>query len=212
MAWYLIFGTTTTPAYSFKQAVATAGATSVAFSSNVTAGDLIVIAFGAAGSVDPTTPSDTVNTVYTKANEITGQNNNQIVYWGTSPSTGPNTVQVTGGGSFPTIAASEFSGSFTLDTSTTSYFPAQSVQTVNIVLASANELIVYSAAGFRNLNNWTTNTVDPGMVIDAQGSNADAICIAHERPAASGTFAASLTMQGGSIDNTAVIVTAFKVN
>ena len=82
--------------FSYVQSTSTAASLSVAFTSNVTAGNLLVAVGGAFNTGLVTGCSDTLGNSYTLLGEFVGQGGAGFIYYAISASSGANTITVTG--------------------------------------------------------------------------------------------------------------------
>ena len=107
--------TSVTPIPTFIQAnstILTAGSSpaTVAYSQNVTAGNLLVVFAGSTGNAASITVNDSLGTVYTKAISQTGNGNNIAAYYGVTPASGADSVTVSGWGTWPAVQVQEWTG------------------------------------------------------------------------------------------------------
>jgi hypothetical protein len=120
----------------------TGAGTSLAFTSNVTSGNLLVVACGGESTVDPLTISDTRSTTWTKATAITTGSNHLAVYYGAATSSGADTVTCGQANSLPRVGLMEISGvNATVDATATVYYNSTSPATLNITTSTAGSFI-----------------------------------------------------------------------
>lgn len=178
---------------------------SVAFSSNVTSGNLLIVAFKTEGNITACTVSDTLGTSYTLAEMISGQSNNMAVYYGTAPSSGANTVTIgSAPNNFDQIAIMEANGASASVDASTSAYNGSSPNTLSIT-TTQNDLIVGVIGGFHNSN---TFSFGGGFSFDSQSNGSDAIAIGNIYGASS-TYTLSVTFTSGGADNSPIILVAF---
>lgn len=141
----------------------------VAFPSNVSAGNLLVVAVSQETTAPPA-PTDTLGTVYTLVKSKTGVNNISI-YAGIAPSSGANTV-TSPNVSFSGTSISEISNvSATVNATSSAYFNATPAS-APITTTAAGCLIYAAIAGNHNANTFTALT---GFTLTAQANGSDAI-------------------------------------
>jgi hypothetical protein len=141
----------------------------VAFPSNVSAGNLLVVAVSQETTAPPA-PTDTLGTVYTLVKSQTGVNNISI-YAGIAPSSGANTV-TSPNVSFSGTSISEISNvSATVNATSSAYFNATPAS-APITTTAAGCLIYAAIAGNHNANTFTALT---GFTLTAQANGSDAI-------------------------------------
>ena len=142
---------------------------SVAFTSSVTVGDLLLVSIATTGSW--TAPTDTLGTTYTLAAQQTGTNNTAL-YYGVAPSSGPNTVSTFGGSPDLAMVISEFSHVNALPNATAAQYLASggvgSHITIAITSTIASSLVYAAIGGNTGHSAFTTIT---GFSIAAQTSN-----------------------------------------
>jgi hypothetical protein len=141
----------------------------VAFSSNVTAGNLLVVAVSQETTAPPA-PTDTLGTVYTLVASRTGANCVSI-YKGVAPSSGANTV-TSPNVSFSGTSISEITNvNATVNATSNAYFNATPAS-APIATTVAGCLIYAAIAGDHNANTFTALT---GFTLTAQANGSDAI-------------------------------------
>lgn len=96
--------------WAFFQSRSVNTGTTLAFNSNVTSGNLLIVVTGTSAA-DVTTVTDTVGTTYTKAIQLNGGESMRAAIWyGIAAGSGANTVSITTGSGIRTIAIHEYSG------------------------------------------------------------------------------------------------------
>jgi len=161
------------------------GAEPIAFPSDVTVGNLLVLFFSAESTVDPSTVSDSLGTIYTKAAAVTGYSNNAALYYGIAPSSGPNTVSFTSGGSWVKAAVMELSGVGATPDAVNSAYDNTNPMEVGITTTVANCMIVMGVGGYHSSLVYTPVT---GFTISAQANGADAIAAGYQFAASAATY------------------------
>jgi hypothetical protein len=183
---------------------------SLSFTSAVTAGNLLVVAFARLNSVTVSSVTDTLGTTYSLVGTINGQPNSLAVYAGIAPSSGANTVSVTFAASedYNTMAVSEFSGAqAVLDGSASTIYGSSSPVTQSVVTTLPGDLIYVAQAGYHSAD---TFSAGGGFTIGAQANSYDAICAAYRVCATATTYNPSITISGAGADNAPQVAVAFK--
>ena len=202
---YLCTGTVS-PLVSNVQNVAETGASSLAFSSAVSSGDLIVVAFAAESNVATRTISDTLLTSYTRVGYTTGDPNDIAIFVGIAPSSGADTITFNSGASFPKITMSEFSGlGSTVNTSSFVYVSSGNPVTTSITTTAAT--VVFEAVASYNNSSVFTTISGGGVALTAQANGNDAIAGAFGTFASAGTYTIGLNLTG--TNTTPIGVVAF---
>ena len=189
---YLCIGSVS-PTISNVQNAAEAGSNSLAFTSSVTSGNLIVVAYASESNITSRTISDTLSTSFTRVGYTSGNSNDIAIYVGVAPSSGADTITFNAGASYPKITISEFSGlSGTVNTSSFVFQSSGSPVTTSITTTAATE--VYEAvASYSSSSTFTTVSGEP-MTITAQANGADAIAGAFGTYSSSGTYTVGLNL------------------
>ncbi len=189
------------------QAITGAG-DSLAFTNPVTSGNLLVVAFKTEGSPASITVTDTLGTAYTLAASVTGESNNLVVYTGTVPASGTNTVTIgSAPASYDRLAIMEVAGVGAIDATATLYNSAgTNPESLSVTTTVPNDFLLFVVAGFHNAD---TFTFGGGFALDAQAGGNDALAIGHKLGAAAGSYTANVNIAGGA-DNSPLIMIAFK--
>jgi hypothetical protein len=151
----------------------------LAFGSNVTNGNLIVVAYVDTGSIASVTCTDTQSNVtsFTTITSRTGANN-LIMFYGLATATGACTPIVNSGGrAFELIAIAEFSGAQKVVDVTATLYASASPATVTVTPAVVGDLLVFACGGYHNSCVFSF-TAAWGMQIISQTNGADAIAMA----------------------------------
>jgi hypothetical protein len=185
-----------TPA-SVVQSTSNSSSNTLAFASNVTSGDLLIVAFSRWGGSTPTGVTDSLGTSYTLIVDLTGGGDPLLVWAGIAPSSGTNTVTLTGGpGAYGVLTVMEVAGcTATIDTSNTG-----SSAPLAITTTFANDFLLGACAGGGGAFTWSLPfTLD---VQDNSYGNAF-VAIGHDIVSAAGTY--TLTVTAGAVDNIAIV-------
>jgi hypothetical protein len=182
----------------------TGAGTSLAFTSNVTSGNLLVVACGGESTVDPLTISDTRSTTWTKATAITTGSNHLAVYYGAATSSGADTVTCGQANSLPRVGLMEISGvNATVDATATVYYNSTSPATLNITTSTAGSFIFAAVEAFHSASTFSAAT---GVTLTAQSGGADANAVAYMFTGASGTYSTGINITSGAADAPYILV------
>lgn len=200
-------GTPTRPV-AFVQSRSAVGLSSLAYSSNVAAGNMLVLILGSEGAADPLTITDTLNTPFTKILALTGNANNIAAYSGIAPASGPDTVNVTGLGTpWTKINLFEFGGVSSVMTSNSNFDNAGANPENISITTTGKAMIAAGIIGFHSGNVYSI--VSGGFTLSSQANGTDATAAAWANQSATGTYTASFTEATNSNDRSATAIVAF---
>ena len=194
--------------FTFSQARAAVNSASLAFTSPVTSGNLIVVAWGCE-SANPAllTVADTVGTVYTLQDSNTGGTNKLAVWAGIAAGSGANTVTFSGTfGSSSGIVISEYSGPTLPKNSSGSSYNNATPASVTFTTTVNTPLIVAVAHAFHGDN---TFTAGPGYTMAAQANGSDAIGMQYGDGGASGSKTPQINVLSNGADDCPMVAVAF---
>ncbi len=186
---------------------ANASSTTKAFASPVTIGGLLVVSVATYSGASPTvTVTDSLGTVYTQVNAVTGHTHNLVVVKGFAPGSGANTVTaaVTGGTIFG-LAISEFSGVGDTSEASANAFNSSSPSTVAVTTITNGALLYVAQA---TDDSGDTFTAGAGYTLTTQANGFGAIASEYTVAGAAGAYTASITITG-SVGSAPIIVVAF---
>jgi hypothetical protein len=186
---------------SVVQATSNNGSNSLAFGSNVAAGNLMFAAFTQWHGGLPTALTDTLGTSWTLLFSLTASGYPLLVWVGVAPSSGPNTVALTGGpGAYGVLAVMEVAAC----TPTVDVQGSGTTSPLSVTTTFAEDfLFAASACGGGATPTWASP-----FTIDAQDNSFgnSYLDIGHDIVHATGTYA--LTITAGTTNNLAIA--AFK--
>lgn len=187
---------------------AAGGGDSLAFTSGVTSGNLMIVAYKSEGTITGVTISDTVGTPYTLVGQISGQANNMNVYAGIAPAGGANTVTIgSAPGTYDRLAIMEVVGATaTVDTTATAY-NGTTPASLSITTTYTTDFIFAAIAGYHNADVFTFSGA---FTLDAQSNGSDANAIGHLVVSAAGTYTLTVTTGGAGSDNQPIILIALQ--
>jgi hypothetical protein len=187
----------------------TSGTTSLVFSSAVTSGNIVIVAYKSEGTITSSTVSDTLGTTYTQVASISGQSNNMNIYVGTLTASGANTITIgSPANNFDRLGIMEVANcTATVDVTATAY-QTSSPSTTSITTTNAVDFIFAAVAGFHNVN---TFSFSAPFVLSAQSNGNDANAIGYDSVVTTGTYSLVVTLTGAA-DNQPVILVALKSN
>jgi hypothetical protein len=188
------------------QSAAATNVHSLAFASDVTAGNLLVIAFSDESTVDPSTVTDTQGNLYTLADKVTGHTNNAAVYYAIASTTGPCTISYTTGGGWEKVAIAEFANVNAAVNVTATAYNSTDPSTVSITTTVANCLVYCMIGGYHSANTYTAVS---GLTLTAQANLHDAIAEEYQIAATATTYTAGFNVTADTPDNSPVIAVAF---
>jgi hypothetical protein len=157
----------------------TATVPTLAFNSNVTKGNILVVAFSSISATAPTSITDTVGTVYTIASQSTGSSLNTIwIYTGTAAASGANTVTVNGySGGTRSVSIAEFSNLSTTLVGTAQVVASATAQSsISVSITSAAPAVLVYA---NSTTTATTTFTTIGGVLASQANGAGAITLGY---------------------------------
>ena len=172
---------------------------SLAYGSNVTAGNLLVVAFqrytpGDAGGTTPTSITDSVGTTYSlMCNFNTGGTTTGVAVWaGIAGGSGANTVSVNGlpAGTYNVLIISEYNNAQAiLDVAAVTTYGSSSPVASSITTVQPGDVIYVSQVGSHNA---CTFSIAGSFTLDQQKNNADALMEAHLVQATAATVSVSV--------------------
>ncbi|VVC06074.1 Uncharacterised protein [uncultured archaeon] len=115
----------------------------LAYSSNVSAGNLLIVSYSSEGAVTSSTVSDTLGTTYTRVAQITSATINMNVWAGIAPSSGANTVTIGSPASaYNQLGISEYRNvSATADVTASNYTTSNTTASASIINTNSTDLI-----------------------------------------------------------------------
>jgi hypothetical protein len=184
------------------------GGHSISFTSAVTSGNLLIIAYNSEGTITGVTISDTLWTSYTLVASISGHSVNMNVYAGVAPSSGINTVTIgSAPNNFDRMGAMEVVRcTSTVDVTATSY-NGTTPYTLPITTTNASDFIFAAVAGFHSADVFAFGA---SFTLDSQSNGNDANAIGHCISSSIGTYTLQVTITGAGADNSPAILVAFK--
>jgi hypothetical protein len=201
------------PAVTIVQSAKTGNnASSLAFTGSVTAGNLLLVAFGAStsgGFTSPIVVSDTLgNTWVQQVNaQNTGQPTMTAIATCVTASSGADTVSVSGaGGANSQIVIAEISGNFTATADATGVATSGTTPPT-LSLTEAYDL--FFTAGYANPENGLPSVVGPEIFVQQITGNFWALNLAYVMESSSGAYASSLN---GSTYGTVIASVALLAN
>jgi hypothetical protein len=189
------------------QSRAQSNATSLAFSSNVTSGNLLVALIGDEAAVTTASVSDTRGSSWSSAINVTGTTNLKIFY-ALAASSGANTVTFTGWSSpgWSNVAIMEIANTQGVLDGTPVGTNAGATSPGSLTTTFANSIAVVGLDGFHSGTTWTA----PSGWTLTQNNGHDAVGIAWMIQPAAGTV--NPTFSGSSTDNDSQALVAFKAS
>lgn len=185
-----------------------AGST-LAFTSSVTAGNLLIVGCAAEGSVDPLTVTDNFGTTYTKMDARTGDANNLAVYAGLAAGSGTCTVTVTGLGGSATwhrMVMSEFSGASVPKDSSANSINNTSPATVNITTVDSSVMVWAAVAGFDGSNTFSAGA---GFTLAVQVNGADSAAAEYQTGMSAGSHTVNMNITAGGTGTIPMVAVGF---
>jgi hypothetical protein len=173
----------------------------LAWPSDVTSGNLLIVVLGIANTNVPfwagVTLADTLGSSYARAvlyQDSPGFNNGVAIYFAVAPSSGPNTVTVSGGfgGSASQIAVAELTGTFTTDIDQTG--GGRDVAPT-LALTQVND-IVFTATYYQD--NETASATSPEVLLTNSIFSDRSMALSWELVASTGSFTSSLALTAGN--------------
>ena len=170
---------------------------SIAFGSNVTSGNLLVVTIQSEGSIASPALTDTRGTVWSLVQADSSQSVHMAVYYGFATSTGANTVSGSWGSSYARIAVSEFSGVASASLDAHGIAGNTATPSVGLITTQATDLLYCACGGYASSNTFTAGT---GFTIptNGQSNGSDANAVEYQIAGAAGSYTCGITIVGSS--------------
>jgi hypothetical protein len=187
--WRPPAGTGDSPAYVQSASKCNTGSGNVvAFTSNVTSGNVIIVAYKSEDTNAVTGVADSLGTTFTQAANFDGSGSNDLwIYIGKTTSSGADTVTVTQPSkSYPCTNINEFSGISGTFVSNVNTNGNSSTSTSWSQTVSASPTLIYAMAA--SFNSSSVFTAGSGQTLTTQANGADAIAGEYQVISSNGTY------------------------
>lgn len=182
---------------------------SISFGSNVTSGNLLLVAYKSEGTITGVTVSDTLGTSYSLIGQVSGEANNMNVYAGVAPASGANRVTIgSPAANYDRMGIAEVAqAGATVDGSAVTSYENGTPWSLDITTTNPVDFIFAAVGGYHNTMGWT---FDSPFTLDSTSDGSDANAIGHLVTSSAGTYTLTANVLVGGADNQPVILVALE--